>query len=145
MKFGFGSKSLTPSPTEKSKAQRVLVIDDNDEFCQFMRGFLEPNGFEVIAFTSPVKALEAFSHDHHGYDLILLDYFMPRLDGAKTFEWLRKLNPDIKVLLCSGADELQLRQIVTEYGIPGYIRKPLVIKDALDLIKKVISESVAVA
>ena len=141
MKFRFGSKSSTPSPVTRAKPLRVLVIDDNDQFCQFIRSLLESHCFEVVAFTSPVKALELFSHDQHAFDLILLDYFMPRLDGAKTCEWLRKLNPNIKVLLCSGADEVMLRQLVTQYGINGYMRKPFVIQEGLDLINNVINGS----
>lgn len=143
MRFGFASKSSPPSPSQQLKHIRVLVIDDNDEFCQLIRSSLEPDRFDVVAINSPVKALELFSQDKCGFDLILLDYFMPRLDGAKTFEWLRKLNPNIKVLICSGADELQLRQIVTQYGINGYIRKPFNINKVLDLINKVLSELTA--
>lgn len=143
MRFGFGSKPSIPSPSGQLKHIRVLVIDDNDEFCQLIRGLLEPDRFDVIAINSPVKALELFSQDKYGFDLILLDYFMPHLDGAKTFEWLRKLNPNIKVLICSGADELQLRQIVAQYGINGYIRKPFNTNKDLDVINKVLSESTA--
>lgn len=141
MRFGFGSKPSDASPPEPPKRIRVLVIDDNDQFRDLIKQMLEPDQFEVTTINSPVKALEMFSRDKHGFDLVLLDYFMPHLDGAKTFEWLRKLNPDVKVLICSGADELQLRQLVTQYGMNGYIRKPFHVNAVLDLIEKVIGKS----
>jgi FOG: CheY-like receiver len=141
--FGFGSKSSTPSSSGQPKHIRVLVIDDDAQFLQFIRDLFKSDRFEVVATNSSVKALELFSRDAQGFDLVLLDYFMPHLNGAETFEWLRKLNPNVKVIICSGAEELQLRQIATQYGINGYIRKPFNMNEVLDLINKVVSEPTA--
>ena len=141
--FGFGSKPSTLVPAGQPRRIRVLVIDDNDQFRELIRALLAPDRFEVVAINSPVKALELFSRDKHGFDLVLLDYFMPRLDGAETFVWLRKLNPNVKVIICSGADEPQLSQLVTESGMNGFIRKPFQIKAIVDLINKVIGVSPA--
>jgi len=139
--FGFGSKATPPPASENPQRRiRVLVIDDNAEFRQLMKDMLEPSRFDVLAMGSPVNALELFSHDKESFDLILLDYYMPHLDGAKTFEWLRKLNPKIKVIICSGADELRLRQIVAQYGVNGFIRKPFHVNDVIDLIEKTVRE-----
>lgn len=140
MIFGFGSSSQPEdAPAAKKKRIRVLVIDDNDEFRALVKDVLEPDRFDVIPMGSPVKALELFSREKDTFDLILLDFYMPHLDGAKTFEWLRKLNPKVKVIICSGADELQLRQLVTQYGMDGYIRKPFHVNEVIDLIEKVVA------
>jgi len=138
--FGFGSKPETPLPSEPKKRIRVLVIDDSDEFRQLIKDILEPSRFDVLALGSPVKALELFSREKESFDLVLLDYYMPHLDGAATFEWLRKLNPKIKVIICSGADELRLRQLAAQHALNGYIRKPFHINEVIDLIEKVASE-----
>jgi CheY-like chemotaxis protein len=116
----------------------VLAIDDNTDFLQLLKDMLEPSGFEVHTAVNPVKALEAFQRDTAKYQLVLLDYYMPQLDGAKTFEWLRKLNPKIKVIVCSGADELRLRQIQAQHKIDGYIHKPFRVKEALDTIHRIV-------
>jgi two-component system, cell cycle sensor histidine kinase and response regulator CckA len=116
----------------------VLAIDDNTDFLQLLKDMLEPSGFEVHTAVNPVKALEVFQRDTGKYQLVLLDYYMPQLDGAKTFEWLRKLNPTIKVIVCSGADELRLRQIQSQHKIDGYIHKPFRVKEALDMIQRII-------
>jgi len=136
--FGFGHKPApeTPPPPP-AKRIRVLVIDDSDDFRQLIKDLLEPSKFDVLAIGSPVKALELFSREREAFDLILLDYYMPHLDGAKTFEWLRKLNPRIKVIICSAADELRLRQLATQYNVNGFIRKPFHVDEVIKLIEDV--------
>ena len=119
---------------------RVLVVDDNDSFRQLIKDLLAPDRFDVTAMANPVKALELFSRDKDNFDLILLDYYMPHLDGAKTFEWLRKLNPTVKVVICSGADEARLKQIASQYKVNGFLRKPFHVADAIQLIEKIAAE-----
>ncbi len=137
--FGFGSKPSS-TPEETRPRIRVLVIDDNQEFRQIIKDMLDPGRFDVLTMGSPVNALELFSREKQSFDLILLDYYMPHLDGAKTFEWLRKLNPKIKVIICSGADELRLRQIATQYDVNGFIRKPFHVDEVIELIEKTVRE-----
>ena len=119
---------------------RALAIDDNEEFRTLITELLEPYGVEVIAVANPVKALEKFTQEKDSFQLVLLDYYMPQLDGAKTFEWLRKLNPNVKVIICSGAEELRLRQILAQHSIDGYIRKPFRIQEAVHIIRHVMSK-----
>jgi CheY-like chemotaxis protein len=118
----------------------VLAIDDNEEFRNLITELLEPFGFDVTAVASPVKALEKFTQEKDKFQLVLLDYYMPQLDGAKTFEWLKKLNPDIKVIIVSGAEELRLRQILAQHPIDGYIRKPFRIQEAIHIIRHVMTK-----
>ena len=119
---------------------RILVIDDNDEFRSLVTELLRPLGFEVHAVANPVKGLEKFTQEKEGFQLVLLDYYMPQLDGAKTFEWLKKLNPNVKVIIVSGAEELRLRQILAQHPIDGYIRKPFRIQEALHIIRHVLTK-----
>jgi CheY-like chemotaxis protein len=120
---------------------RILAIDDNEEFRTLIKELLEPHGYEVIGVGNPVKALEQFTREKDKFSLVFLDYYMPQLDGAKTFEWLKKLNPSIKVIIISGAEELRLRQILAQHPIDGYIRKPFRIQEALHIIRHVMGRS----
>jgi CheY-like chemotaxis protein len=120
---------------------RVLAIDDNEEFRNLVTELLRPLGFDVHAVASPVKALEKFTQEKEKFHLVLLDYYMPQLDGAKTFEWLKKLNPNVKVIIVSGAEELRLRQILAQHPIDGYIRKPFRVQEALHIIRHVLTKS----
>ena len=122
---------------------RVLAIDDNEEFRNLIKEMLEPQGFEVCSVANPVKALEQFTREKDKFDLVLLDYYMPQLDGAQTFEWLKKLSPPVKVIIVSGAEELRLRQILAQHPIDGYIRKPFRLQEALHIIRHVMGKGAA--
>src|ERR1043166_6647156 len=141
------ANSLTTPGAEATTAAGqhvcVLAIDDSGDFLTLLKGLLEPQGFEVRTYTNPVKALEMFQREKDKYQLVLLDYYMPQLDGAKTFEWLRKLNPNVKVVVCSGAEELRLRQMQVQHPIDGYIHKPFRIQEALTIINRIIGHQAA--
>ena len=133
------SNTVQPPAADGSRI-RVLAIDDNEEFRNLITELLEPFGFEVIAEANPVRALEKFAREKDKFQLVLLDYYMPQLDGAKTFECLKKLNPDVKVIIVSSAEELQLRQILAQHQIDGYIRKPFRVQEALHIIRHVMAK-----
>jgi two-component system cell cycle sensor histidine kinase/response regulator CckA len=120
---------------------RVMVVDDNEEFQLLVKQLLEPLGYEVQLISNPVKALEIYTREKENIDLVLLDYYMPTLDGGKTFEWLRKLNPNVKVIICSGAEELRLRQLQAQHAIDAYIHKPFRIDEAVFVIRKVMAKT----
>jgi CheY-like chemotaxis protein len=132
----------TNSTTSGQPPVRLLVIDDDETFRNTIKELLEPLGFTVSALGNPVKALEMFTRDKNSFDLVLLDYYMPQLDGAKTYEWIRKLAPNAKVIICSGADELRLRQLRLQYQLDTYIRKPFRTQELVKLIYQVLGRPV---
>jgi CheY-like chemotaxis protein len=136
------NRAVVDDATKPSDAKRLrlLAIDDEDAFRAVLKELLEPLGFEVHSFANPVKALEFYTREKESYDLVLLDYYMPQMDGAKTYEWLKKLNPKAKVIICSGAEELRLRQILAQHAIDGYIRKPFRLAEAQLIIRHVLNK-----
>jgi CheY-like chemotaxis protein len=101
------------------------------------KSILERLGCTVQISSNPVKALEKYARERDTIDLVLVDYFMPTMDGGATVDHLRKLNPDIKVLLFSGADEMRLRQIIRQHSIEGYLHKPLRKEEARQIIREI--------
>ena len=124
----------------KSDPVNVLAIDDNEQFRNLIKELLKHHGFDVFAIANPIKALDHFAREKDRFQLVLLDYYMPHLDGAKTFEWIRKISPHVKVIIISGGDESRLRQILIKHPIDGYIRKPFRIEEALCVIRHVMSK-----
>ena|SRR5579862_1042103 len=142
------TNTTTPSNSEvdqslstASEHLRVLAIDDNDEFRILLKELLEPYGFEVVPEANPVRALEKFARQKDKFHLVLLDYNMPQLDGSKTFECLKKLSPDVRVIIVSGVEELRLRPILARHPIDGYIRKPFRVQEALQIIRRVMTKN----
>lgn len=121
----------------------ILIIDDDNLNSMLAKGVLERHGCTVQLASNPVRALEAYAHDKDAIDLVLVDYFMPSLDGGETVQHLRKLNPAIKVVLFSGAEEMRLRQIIHQYSIDGYLHKPLRLEEALASIRRLVPSPIA--
>jgi two-component system, cell cycle sensor histidine kinase and response regulator CckA len=119
---------------------RILIIDDDSVNSTLAKGVLERHGCSVQITANPMRALEKFSRDVDCADIVLLDFFMPTLDGGQTAQHLRKLKPDIKVVLFSGAEEMHLRQIMKQFPIDAYIHKPLRVQEALSVIHKLVGK-----
>jgi CheY-like chemotaxis protein len=114
----------------------ILIIDDDCVNSTLARGVLQRHGYTVEVSSNPMRALEKFARNTACADLVLLDYFMPTLDGGQTVQHLRKLRPDIKVVLFSSAEEMHLRQIMKQHPIDAFIHKPLRVDEALAVIRK---------
>src|SRR3984957_6179320 len=119
---------------------RILIIDDDSVNSTLAKGVLQRHGYTVEIASSPMRALQKFARDIDCVDLVLLDYFMPTLDGGQTVQHLRKLRPDIKVVLFSGAEEMHLRQIMKQHPIDAFIHKPLRVDEALAVLRKLVAE-----
>ncbi|MGO9246417.1 MAG: response regulator [Verrucomicrobiia bacterium] len=132
---------MEPSESPRNAADladiRVLIIDDDNINAMLAKSVLERLGCTIQISCNPVKALEKYAREKDTIDLVLVDYFMPTLDGGATIDHLRKLNPEIKVLLFSGADEMRQRQIIRQHCIEGYLHKPLRKEEARQLIRQI--------
>jgi len=87
--------AATPSP----RSARVLLVDDDEAVRQVVRGGLELRGFEVLDADSGEAAL-AMAGEHP--EIAVIDYAMPGMDGAQTAEQLRRLMPQLPIILASG-------------------------------------------
>jgi CheY-like chemotaxis protein len=139
------SKDMRPQVSTLAGQQlRILVVDDDDAFRGMLKEVLESSGHSVTTAPSGIKALEFYGQHKNEIDVVLLDYYMPEMDGGQTFEWMRRMKPTIKVIIVSGADTLQLRQIHAKHAINGYLRKPLLLQELEHVIRKVSSSSAPV-
>jgi CheY-like chemotaxis protein len=97
---------VVPS-SESSDRARILLIDDNKLGLAARRAVLEELGYGITTAVSAVEGLKRFSE--HSYELIVTDYKMPRMDGVRLIQEVRKTNPDLPIILLSGfADALGL-------------------------------------
>lgn len=134
------SEDLPVVESAAAPAVGVLMIEDDPTFARLVQGVLQRHGYQVTTVNNPVKALEVYTRHQEEIQLVLLDYFMPTLDGAKTLEWLRRMNPEIRVILCSGTEELRLRQLMVQLPLDGFIRKPFRALDAVATIRDVMAK-----
>lgn len=104
--------ALRPDPADKSvKAGgggAVLLVEDDDMLRKLAHAMLKGLGFEVIATSDGAAAVEAFQQRPGEIRLVICDLTMPGMDGWETLEALRKLSPDLPVILTSGFAESQV-------------------------------------
>ncbi|HSQ15894.1 MAG TPA: response regulator, partial [Candidatus Binatia bacterium] len=114
-----------PSPPADRRAQgTILLVDDEESLIALGTRMLEHMGFTVLTASDGLQAVERYRERGKEIDLVLMDLTMPRMDGAKAFDELRRLNPDVPVVLASGYAE---DDVSSQFGgkMPsGIIRKP---------------------
>jgi len=112
----------------------VLVIDDEPIVRVFARESLEIVGYEVLEAEHGEEGIGILERDPSAVDLVLLDLTMPGLSGSETFAGLRRIRPDLKVLLSSGYSEEDAAQRFRGGRPAGFLQKPY---RALDLVERV--------
>ncbi|NLI79090.1 MAG: response regulator [Candidatus Riflebacteria bacterium] len=102
----------------------VLVIDDEAPIRDLACSMLGRLGFEVVVGRDGLEGLEVFQALSGQIVAVLLDLTMPKLDGRETLARLRRLDPGIPVLLCSGFHQTQARAGLNRDGQTGFLPKP---------------------
>lgn len=85
---------------------------------------LERMGFDVLTAADGRRALEVFRDNTTAIMCVLLDLTMPHMDGEEAFREIRRLSPDVRVILCSGYNEQDATQRFAGKGLAGFIQKP---------------------
>ena len=79
---------------------RILVIDDETLVLGTIQAWLVREGYEVVAVSNGRNGLLAF--EHSPFDAVMVDLFMPDMDGAETIDALRRLDPHVAIIAMSG-------------------------------------------
>ncbi len=101
---------------------KILVVDDEPDFCEALREFLEEKGFSVMEANSCEEALEAYSQERP--DVVLLDVIMPGKDGRETLQELKAFDPEVSVIMITALHEEDLALEAMADGAFDYITKP---------------------
>jgi PAS domain S-box-containing protein len=113
----------------------ILIVDDEEESIMAEELMLKELGYKVIQARSGRDAIRICREHTDQLDLITLDMIMPGMSGKETFDRLREINPDIKVLLVSGYSRNRQVEELMQRGCSGYLQKPF---DLHDLSSKII-------
>jgi CheY-like chemotaxis protein len=102
----------------------VLAIDDDPAHLKAVRGLMEEAGFNVLTATSGAKGLDVLRYAAEEIRIVLLDYNMPRFNGAETLRNIRKLKPRVKIV---GVTEEGLEALPVSFrdGVDSFLQKPL--------------------
>jgi two-component system nitrogen regulation response regulator NtrX len=103
--------------------KNILVVDDEAGIRSSLQGILEDEGFQVTTAHDGIEAVASVQREVP--DLVLLDIWMPRLDGLDTLQRLKELVPHLLVVMISGHGTIETAVKATKFGAYDFIEKPL--------------------
>ena len=121
--------------------ERVLLVDDEEEFIKTLSERMQARGFQATTATSGVDAMKQV--DAHNYDAIILDMQMPGMDGIETLRRMLEKNPDLQVILLTGYGSVQKSVEAMKIGAVDFLEKPADIEALVARIKEAGNERIA--
>lgn len=118
---------------------KILLVDDERLVLEVSGKLLERLGYSVIAAGSGREALELYAREKSGIDLVILDMIMPEMSGGETFNRLREMDPNLKVLLSSGYTLSGQAKKIMAKGCIGFLQKPFNIQQLSVKLRKILS------
>jgi PAS domain S-box-containing protein len=119
----------------------ILLVDDEEMIIDVGAQVLEKLGYEVLTARHGKEAIEVYQQNSQRVAIVILDLIMPEMGGGETYDRLKEMDPDVKVLLSSGYSlDGQATEILNR-GCDGFIQKPFSIKALSQKLRQIIDQS----
>ena len=112
---------------------RILIVEDEVGILQFLQQGLEEEGYTIITATDGEKALELLTNEN--FDLVLLDWMLPKLTGLEVCKAYRLQNKTTPVIFLTAKDTVQETIEGLQAGANDYIKKPFSFDELLERVK----------
>jgi CheY-like chemotaxis protein len=120
--------------------ETVLLVDDEVVIINVVKSILEGMGYNVLIARCGEEAIEVYKKNGQKIDLVLLDMAMPFMGGSETYDSLKEVDPDVKVLLTSGYSIDGQATAILERGCDGFIEKPFTIDELSQKLKGILEK-----
>jgi CheY-like chemotaxis protein len=133
--------AVAPIPSEirvlnpKGHRELILLVDDEVEISEIASDMLAEEGYKVILAKDGFEALRIYQEIGREIGLVILDFFLPVMDGDAVFDELRELNPNVNVVLSSGFAEQSKLGAMLAQGLRGFIPKPYTREKLLEQVR----------
>ncbi len=118
--------------------ETILIVDDEEMVLKVSREVLEILGYTVMSSKYGRDAVAIYQDPANRIDLVILDMIMPEMSGREVFEELRKINPQVKVILSSGYSINGEASRIMESGCKAFIQKPFNLNQISQVVRKVL-------
>ncbi len=118
---------------------RILIVDDEPGIRQSLKGVFDDEGFSTDVVSSGEECLKKIRET--AYDLVLLDIWLPGIDGIETLRRLREISPVTRVIMISGHATIATAVTATKLGAYDFIEKPLSLDHTLLIARNALSHS----
>lgn len=117
---------------------KIVLIDDDFIILSTTKKFLENEGFEVAEF---MEANEGMQHlTENDADLLICDIMMPFMSGIEILDAVKKLNPELPVILISALDQREVILTAFKSGADDFVRKPVDMEELMIRVMKALPE-----
>lgn len=117
-------------------APRILVVDDDQSLCLVVEKLLANEGYEIETTTDSANALDRIAHNH--YDLLVLDYLMPGLNGVEIFRHARELQPEVAGVFLTAYTTIDTVFPAIEAGVERVLAKPVDARELLSVVRQLV-------
>lgn len=121
----------------------VLLVDDEPSIRATLKQGLELGGYKVIEAADGVEGFGAFVRHRSSIGLVMLDLTMPRMGGDEVFEEIRKVAPEMPVILMSGYSQQEALENLKGRGLAGFLSKPCTMKEVLAAVRKALGQTLS--
>jgi PAS domain S-box-containing protein len=116
-------------------SETILLVEDEPMVLGLGRTVLETLGYRVLTAQDGEQAVEVYARHQETVDLVLLDVVMPQMSGYRAFAQLRRLNPQVKILLVTGYSPEDVAEELLDQGAEGIVQKPYDLKTLASSIR----------
>jgi len=138
-------KAIDYSPKKiqaDSQERTILIIDDEEIVGYLARDMLQMMGHKTLNASNGREGVDIYKERWKEIDLVILDMIMPKMGGLEAFRGLKKINPDVKVIVSSGYEEDERFQEIMREGALSYLKKPFVMKRLADAVREALGEEI---
>lgn len=114
--------------------ETILIVDDEARIRTTLRGVLSDEGYNVLDADDALKALDLISNQRP--DLVILDIWMPHMDGIELLEQLKTREPELPIIIVSGHGTIETAVRATKLGASDFIEKPFTLDTILRSVRR---------
>ena len=120
--------------------ETVLLVDDEEAVLDIGRDLLKAMGCRVLRARDGREAIELYQKNQDDIDIVILDMIMPNISGSDTYDRMKEIDPEIKVLLSSGYSIDGQATDILNRGCSGFIQKPFTINELSAAIRQILDK-----
>ncbi len=123
-------------PAGEPGSKAVLLVDDDEWVLYSSRQVVESLGYEAVEAIDGPTALTHFQQAGARFAFVLLDLRMPGMDGEEVLRRLLALDPEVRVIICTGYERDQVSQRIFATGHVGFLGKPFGVQELLEQVRE---------
>ncbi len=121
------------------QGELILVVDDEANIRETLKITLESYNYAVITATDGIDAIATYAVHKHNISIVLIDIMMPSMDGTTAIQTLQQINPDVKIIACSGL--ATSRSVYQSTSVKAFLMKPYTAFELLNTLQTVLRQA----